>query len=361
MSNNARTCPKCGTPLGQKNLCPVCSPKETNTKKAQESPAEPEQEKLVQTLAVLAEKKAADNLLPERLREYQKLKKAIADNPKDFAFVLGTVRTILKDYSDYFQLEHINYFAEMYYAKCPFAILAVLMDPVWSTVYHEYLECVWNPGTQTAKLKQSPFLWSPFYLRDDERRQLQLRETLNHVDGFSNVFGLSFFKCTLTPPFSLSIWGDIYTELKDGTLYQNNPLKPIKHISFATTETEGWQEVVPAGKRVLILYCGQGVEIKLDDESQEMPRTPAEKKEETGLASAFTRTFGFQQLSVRPALYDGFLDLSAPRNRGQQAKDQTSDSGDYRIFTTCDGLQIRRNNAKQKNENEYSILYLVEP
>ena len=24
MSNNARTCPKCGTPLGQKNLCPVC-------------------------------------------------------------------------------------------------------------------------------------------------------------------------------------------------------------------------------------------------------------------------------------------------------------------------------------------------
>lgn len=348
--SGGRLCPKCGTILGQKNICPVCAG---------------------QKEASSGGRNGTDGASPsvtstERLQQYRQLKKSLADNPKDFAFVLGTVRTILKDYVDYFQLEIIDFLAEMYYAQCPFACFAVLMDPVWNPVCRGFLDCAWSSEKQTATLKRSPFFWSPFLLKDTYKLRRNKAEAMGDSAA---IFRLDFFKCNLTPPFSLWFFGADYTDLKDGSLFQNNPAKPIKYISLDKRETDGWEEVVPEEKRVLVLYCGHGVELKCDPQADagRIPASPApravkaepKKKEDQTekKTSSIPNAFGLWPERWKDISVSGL----APKTSAAAAEAAHAADDNYRIFTACDGLQIRRNSKNQTRDTEYSLLYLVEP
>lgn len=320
--SDGRVCPKCGFKLGQKNLCPVCDSKS---------------EKTPDGAAPAASETGATQ---DRFQQYLDLKKSLADNPKDFTFVLRTVRTIQGDYADYFRLDYISFYAEMYQAKCPFAILAALMDPEWNARYQNLLKCEWK--NKQAKLLSHPMLWSPFLLADNSHR------ITRNVDGATvlNSYSYSsdaklteyrteipvFFEYEFNP-FSLKIWGEDYDDSKDKTYRNMNSQKPIKLESFFGFKIDGWQELVPAGKRVLILFLGKTLET-----------VDAREREESGGES------GDSASSTQQAALD-FTD-----------SDPSHGLVDHGILTTYDGLKIRqKENYTTDLALEHTILYMVEP
>ena len=321
--HSGRRCPKCGTLLGQKNLCPVCdSQKEANPEARNDS-------------ATTTEESARGITHMDRFQQYQQLKQSLADNPTDFLFVLRTVRTIQRDYADYLPLDYISFYAEMYRAKCPFAVFVALMVPEWNILYRRILKTEWD-GSNCARLYASPLSWMYLLLGDEKMYVDDFKETADYMASqgygsnadnirrrfmlFMHSFG-AFFNYSFNPVTFL-IWGVDYLDLMDASWNRGNPAKPIKLISVYGQIFEGWQEIVPAGKRVLILFCGTEIEVG----GSAVPSTPA--NEESG-----------------------------------QSEQGASQSGERHIFETYDGLQFQQRKSSSVNLNaiEHTLLYLVEP
>lgn len=324
MSNDqsGRRCPKCGTLMGQKNLCPVCNGQKDENPEVKLPPASSTTEESAHGITHM-----------DRFQQYQQLKKNLADKPKDYLFVLQTVRAIRRDYADYFPLDYINFYAEMYRAKCPFAVFVALMVPEWNTLYRRILRCEWVDGN-CAHLCAAPLKWMFLLLSNEEKYNGDLITTIDGCIGcarneeirkqlrrFLQSFG-EFFKYSFNP-VTFSIWGENYLDLLDTSLIRDNPVKPVKLISVYGQRFEGWQEVVPAGKRVLILFCGTQLEVSGTNSNPASPENEA---------------------SV-------------------QSEQETSQPGERHIFETYDGLQFRQNENESLNTNaiEHTLLYVVEP
>ena len=318
--HGGRVCPKCGTKLGQKNLCPFCSGQNEEKTEAQNDSA-------------ATTEKTAQGITPmDRFQQYQQLKKSLADKPKDYLFVLQTVRAIRRDYADYFPLDYINFYAEMYRAKCPFAVFVALMVPEWNTLCRRILRCEWVDGN-CAHLCAAPLKWMFLLLSNEEKYNEDLITTIGcrgcgrneeirkQIRRFLQSFG-EFFKYSFNP-VTFSIWDENYLDLLDTSWNRGNPVKPVKLISVYGQRIEGWQEVVPAGKRVLILFCGTQLEISGTNSNPASPENEA---------------------SV-------------------QSEQETSQPGERHIFETYDGLQFRQNENESLNTNaiEHTLLYVVEP
>ena len=317
-----RVCPKCGTKLGQKNICPVCSNQNKEKTEAQNDSA-------------ATTEKTAQGITPmDRFQQYQQLKKSLADKPKDFAFVLQAIRTIQRDYADYLPLDYINFYTEMYRAKCPYAVFVALMVPEWNEIYRNILRCEWA-GNNCARLVTPPLGWLYLLLKDKESYEKDYNGTLKYLTGHGgwntdeirdcfNKYTLSFghfFKYGFNP-VSFSIWGEDYNDSVDTSWNRGNPAKPVKLISVYGQIFEGWQEIVPAGKRVLILYCGTEIEVG----GSAVPSTP--ENEESG-----------------------------------QSEQEISQLRERHIFETYDGLQFQQRKSSSVNLNAiaHTLLYLVEP
>ena len=243
--HGGRICPKCGTPLGQKNLCPDCD---------RQNGASASEESASARNASRRSRSASGNSNMDRFAQYQQLKQSLANDPKNFASVFRIVRTIQREYADYLPLDYINFYVEMYRAKCPFAVFVALMVPEWNTLYRRFLRCGW--GNNRAYLLHPPLSWMYLLLADEKAYQEDVEATSNNLASKSrytedsrtyfNNFILSFgrfFEYTFNA-VSLSIWGEDYLEFVDTSRSLSNQAKPIKLISVFGLNSEGWQEMV---------------------------------------------------------------------------------------------------------------------
>lgn len=249
---NVRTCEKCGTPLGQKNLCPVCNPRETKTGKAQKSPAE----SVKKTASHVSAAKQPVQPVQERFQQYKQLKTSLAAHSTDFPYVFQTVRTILNDYADYFELDRVNFFVEMYQAKCPFAVFSILMDPNWGGIYRRMLACQYKTDKrQAVEFSIAPSNWK---------------------FKFQIPAGDTFFAFKYSSSVKLSIWDKEYSQSIDMSRTDNQ--KPIKMV-FAGG-WNAWQTLEKDEKNVLLLYQGRFVEVRSPGQSFNASKGAQKTKDE---------------------------------------------------------------------------------
>ena len=266
--HGGRRCPKCGTLLGQKNICPFCSGQnEEKTEAQNDSAAAPEE--------------SAPAFKPmERLQHYQQLKQSLAGNPKDFAFVLQCVRTIQRDFVDYLHLDYKTFYPAICEAKCPFAVFAALMDPEWNAIFRSILKFEWRGDSNSRSL----------FVRYEGR--------------FDRLYAYAF------NPVAFSALNDDYLDLLDTSWNRDDPAKPIKHISVYAQSIENWHPIVPSGKRVLILHCGKEIQVKGSN-------PPVSENEGSGQAdSSQSQTENFHLFEI----YDG-LQFRQKMNGSSSSKD----------------------------------------
>ena len=246
MANNNRTCPKCGTPLGQKNLCPVCN--------GQSQTCPPENGNENEGEAQNMSKNLSSNHIQDnsRLEEYKALKKEIMTlDKKNLSSYKPKIDELIHRYSDYFELDFLAFYSEMYQKKLPLAVLTLLMDQKWNT-----------------RLRESTygsFPYAPLYGWEDYKLELNV---LVHTAFIQTSFGSS--------NVVLSFWNEGYNDLIN--MVENAPDSRIqrpgrtadKPIEFITLKDNvnahfDWEWLIPEEKRVLILYCGGNLCIKTRD------------------------------------------------------------------------------------------------
>ena len=263
-NNEGRTCPKCGMNLGQKHLCPVCDKPAQNRIKSEE-PRKTVAESGARTSKSAGKAAASDAAVDtrtvqtsvERFRQYKQLKKSLADNPADFTFALQTVRTILTDYADYFELDYINFFMDMYRAKCPFAVFAVLMDPKWNKEFRKLLACEYKQEKATKKVVFSfaPSNW-PF--------------------EFQFPSSDAFLQFDYSSSLNLTIWGKDFSQSVDQ--FHNATRKPIK-MAFVQG-CNNWAPLENLDKKILILYQGTFVNVRSPDQAHDNAKGAKKTKAE---------------------------------------------------------------------------------
>jgi hypothetical protein len=191
-----------------------------------------------------------------RLDSYRKLKSRLrkSDVRDDFLKVMRIMKSLLKDYPDYFELDFRNF----YYEIC------------LGEVYYEYEKDggavqLFSEGTNDIVCPLSLFSalllprWNGFV-----QREMEVIKHLEREAPYSR--GGALF---LEPDYNLSCF---YFEPESSSepckFYINGKEKRAflqKHIQVELDKNDEhrgrWQKLVPEGTNVLILYCGENIDL----------------------------------------------------------------------------------------------------
>ncbi len=193
-----------------------------------------------------------------RFEKYKQLKEQIKslDEIKLSAYK-PLIKELTEDYADYFEIDCVNFYYEMYDADCPLPILALLMDSRWASFYNDlcfdYQRFVDDKCSQTLPINRNGII-------------IQQKMTC----------GERFYKAGYSCPHAFLRFWKIYDRdlscLIDGVNnLHDNPDKPVKWIDRNMIPT-AWKRLVPQEKKVMILHCGRNIEIEHDSiASKEIP------------------------------------------------------------------------------------------
>ena len=238
--NKNRVCPICGLELGQKNICPVCSGKAPADGTENASSAE-----------------TPDTAAPAtRVEQYRQLEASIIEVRNDFAAVKARVEMLLEQFPDFFEFDSENFYYRMIHDGCPLAVFAVLMNERWCSCYRKRVWIGYDKHYCYDKLYNFFESSSPgsvlINMQSDDLPPCLLR-----------------LMCEKRAPFFISYTFEsgsnpfvIYLHGYDFSSYERE-YEYIKVVYDKFNRHSGnWWRLVPPGKRVLILYCGEYLQIR---------------------------------------------------------------------------------------------------
>ncbi len=202
-----------------------------------------------------------------RFEEYKQLKEQIKSLDKyQLPAYKPLIDVLISDYPDYFEIDCVNFYYEMYEAKCPLAILTLLMNSKWKSFYE---------GICFPKQERSV---RAFYVGYNHKDAYQQTLPVNRTDVMSLVEVnrcLPFITAGYNRPKPyLFFWEEtedgklLYSDLIDNANeMRDNPEKPFKWIdNNSNVISDNWKRLLPKEKKVLIVHRGANLQIQFDSD-----------------------------------------------------------------------------------------------